>query len=40
MIWRSMNMDTGLVLGRYDNIKITTPEDLLLAEVLMQGGKA
>ena len=27
----------GLYPGRYDNIKITTPEDLLLAEVLMEG---
>ncbi|MFA7214605.1 MAG: 2-C-methyl-D-erythritol 4-phosphate cytidylyltransferase [Bacillota bacterium] len=27
----------SLYPGRYDNIKITTPEDLLLAEVLMEG---
>jgi 2-C-methyl-D-erythritol 4-phosphate cytidylyltransferase len=27
----------GLYAGRYDNIKITTPEDLLLARVLMEG---
>ncbi|HOC08270.1 MAG TPA: 2-C-methyl-D-erythritol 4-phosphate cytidylyltransferase, partial [Bacillota bacterium] len=27
----------ALYPGRYDNIKITTPEDLLLAGVLLEG---
>jgi 2-C-methyl-D-erythritol 4-phosphate cytidylyltransferase len=28
-----------LYMGSYDNIKITTPGDLALAEILLQGGK-
>jgi 2-C-methyl-D-erythritol 4-phosphate cytidylyltransferase len=28
-----------LYMGSYDNIKITNPEDLLIAEVLLKGGK-
>lgn len=28
-----------IIEGRYDNIKLTTPEDIIIAEALMKGGK-
>jgi 2-C-methyl-D-erythritol 4-phosphate cytidylyltransferase len=31
-----LGIQINLVEGSYENIKITTPEDLLLAEVLMK----
>jgi 2-C-methyl-D-erythritol 4-phosphate cytidylyltransferase len=32
----ALGIQINLVEGSYENIKITTPEDLLLAEVLMK----
>ena len=37
MLLEGYGYRVGLYPGRYDNIKITTPEDLMLARVLMEG---
>ena len=36
MLVEKLGTKVGVVLGSYDNIKITTPEDLRLAEAILE----
>lgn len=38
-VWEHAGNKVTLVEGHYSNIKITTPDDMLMAEALMQNGK-
>lgn len=39
MLVERMGLEVKMIKGSYDNIKITTPEDIALAEVILESGR-